>query len=151
MVIYKHSRILNVPIKFAYDWCTDFSPEDAEIVGAKFPRIVLEKNSKRAVYASYKQGNDGRPKLAVRLVSLNPKNYSWHLDYFAEEDLEEGDYKLTKRGKEKTKLSLTLNNKWKNWRGPTRKEFDISTKKTWDKYAPALENDYRDSKETNRK
>jgi hypothetical protein len=146
VVVYRHSRVLNASIKFAYDWCTDFSPEDAKIAGAKFPRIVLEKTRRRVVYASYKQGSDGKPKLAVRVVTLHPKAYSWHLDYFAEEDLEMGDYKLTKLGNEKTKLSLRLDNKWKKGRGPTKSEFESSTAHTWDKYAPALERDYRNSK-----
>jgi hypothetical protein len=138
--------VLNAPIKFAYDWCTDFSPEDAKIVGAKFPRVVLEKTKSRVVYASYKQGSDGKPKLAVRIVTLHPKSHSWHLDYFGEEDLEVGDYKLTKLGSEKTNLSFRLDNKWKKGKGPTKAEFQSSSAHTWDKYAPALERDYRDSK-----
>lgn len=143
LVIYKHSRIFNAPIQFAYDWCTDFSPEDSKITGSKFPRIVLEKTKKRVVYAGLKPGKDGKPKLAVRVVTLHPKTYSWHLDYFAEEDLEVGEYKLTPLGSNKTRFSVTLNNKWKRGKSPSRKEFEAGTKETWDKFALALERDYR--------
>lgn len=142
MVTYKHSRVFNVPIKFAYDWCTDYSPVDSKIVGSKFPRIILEKTKKRVVYAGYKVGMDGKQKLAVRIVTLRPGAYSWHLDYFAEEDLEVGEYKLTRVGENRTKFDMTLKNTWKHGKGPTRKEFEADTKKVWDKYAPALERDY---------
>jgi hypothetical protein len=132
-----------VPKKFAYNWCTDFSTEDSNIVGAKFPRIMLEKTRKRAVYAGYKVGQDGKPKLAVRVVTLSPKTYSWHLDYFGEEDLEVGDYKLTGLGKNRTRFDIKLNNKWKHGKGPSSNEFAAETKAAWDKYAPALERDYK--------
>ncbi|MDG6905103.1 MAG: hypothetical protein JRN20_04880 [Nitrososphaerota archaeon] len=143
MVIFKHSRIFNVPLQFAYDWCTDFSSEDSKITGSKFPRILLEKTKKRVVYAGFKTGSDGKPKLAVRVVTLQPKTYSWHLDYFAEEDLEVGDYNLVRLGPEKTKFTVTLNNKWKHGKGPSKGEFETSIKKTWDSFTPALERDYR--------
>jgi hypothetical protein len=36
------------------------------------------------------------------------------LDYFAEEDLETGEYKLTRLGSELTRLDITLRNSWKS-------------------------------------
>ncbi len=134
--------MFDVPIKFAFNWCTDYSSEDSKILGSKYPRIILEKTKKRVVYASYKNGSDGKPKLAVRVVTLYPATYSWHLDYFAEEDLELGEYKLTKLGKNKTKLDMTLKNRWKQGEGPSKEKFESETKNVWDKFAPALERDY---------
>jgi hypothetical protein len=143
LVIYKHSRVFNAPIKFAYDWCTDYSSEDSKIVGSKFPRMILEKAKTRVVYAGYKPGKDGKPKLAVRVVTLHPRTYSWHLDYFAEEDTEVGEYKLTRLAQNKTRFDMTLNNKWKHGRGPSKEEFEADSRESWDKYAQALERDYR--------
>ncbi|HVB11743.1 MAG TPA: hypothetical protein VNE86_01320 [Nitrososphaerales archaeon] len=143
MVIYKHTRVFNVPVKFAYEWCTDYSAEDSKMTGSKFPRIILEKTRKRAVYASFKQGKDGKPKLAVRVVTLHPSTYSWHLDYFGEEDLEVGEYKLIPLGANKTRLNMTFNNKWKRGKGPSKERFETHAKKAWDNYTPALERDYR--------
>ena len=143
LVTYKHSRVFDVPIKFAYDWCTDYSPLDSNIIGSKFPRIVLKKTKTQVVYASYKTGSDGKPKLAVRVVTLHPSSYSWHLDYYAEQDLEVGEYRLKRLGASKTRLDMVLRNTWKHGRSPTRKEFEAESKKTWDKFAPALERDYR--------
>ncbi|HYB04353.1 MAG TPA: hypothetical protein VED17_07820, partial [Nitrososphaerales archaeon] len=73
---------------------------------------------KRVIYASNKKGSDGSDKLAVRIVTLSPSTYSWHLDYAAEEDLEQGDYKLKKLGKDKTRLDMVFKNTWKNGWGP---------------------------------
>lgn len=145
MVTYKHSRDFAAPIKFVYDWCTDYSSEDSKIIKAKYPRIVLEKSRKRAVYASYKKGRDGKPKLAVRVVTLHPENFAWHLDYFAEEDLEVGEYKLTRLDRNKTRIDMVLINRWKKGKSPSRRELEQSVKNVWDKFAPALERDYRSS------
>ena len=142
MVVYKHSAILKAPIKFVYDWCVDFQETDPQLLGDNCRRIILEKSNKKVVYASYKPGQDGTQKLAVRFVTLYPSKYSWHLDYFAEEDLETGEYKLTRLGKELTGLDIALKNTWKHGKSPTRESFESSTKSVWDKYAPALERDY---------
>lgn len=145
LVTYRHSRVFAAPIKFVYSWCTDYSSEDSKITRSKFPRIILVKSKRRAVYASYKSGSDGKPKLAVRIVTLHPKTFSWHLDYFAEEDLEVGEYKLRRLSPNSTRLEMVLKNTWKEGTSPTKKEFEQSTKEVWDKYAPALEDDYRKS------
>jgi hypothetical protein len=150
LVTYKHSRVFNVPVEFAYKWCTDYSPVDSKITRSKFPRIILAKGKDRVVYASFKPGSDGKPKLAVRVVTLHPKTFSWHLDYFAEEDLEVGDYKLTRLGPKKTKFAYALRNTWKHGKGPSKEAFEAEAKKTWDKFAPALERDYR-KEETRRR
>ena len=145
MVTYRHSRVFSAPIRFVYDWCTDYSYEDSKITKEKYPRKVLEKSNKRAVYASFKKGTDGKPKLAVRVVTLHPETYTWHLDYFAEEDLEVGEYKLTRLDPKRTRLDMVLRNRWKKGKSPTKREFEQSAKNVWDKFTPALESDYRNS------
>ncbi|MHB1867954.1 MAG: hypothetical protein ACYCPP_03315 [Nitrososphaerales archaeon] len=113
------------------------------MTGSRFPRIILEKTRKRAVYAGFKQGKDGKPKLAVRVVTLHPSTYSWHLDYFGEENLEVGEYKLTRLGANKTKFEFTINSKWKGGKGPSKEKFEVHAKEAWDKYTRVLERDYR--------
>jgi hypothetical protein len=142
VVVYRHSVTFNAPIKFVYDWCTDYREDDPQLYGASHRRIILEKTKKRVIYASNKKGSDGSDKLAVRIVTLSPSTYSWHLDYAAEEDLERGDYTLKKLGKDKTRLDMVFKNTWKNGLGPSREEFEAETKSTWDAFAPALERDF---------
>ena len=78
----------------------------------------------------------------MRIVTLSPSTYSWHLDYAAEKDLEQGDYKLKKLGKDKTRPDIVFKNTWKNGSGPSRDEFEADTKFTWDAFAPAPERDF---------
>jgi len=143
MVTFRVSKTINAPIKYVYDWATDFTEGDNFLWGGKYPRIILHKTRKKAIYAYYGKGSDGKPKLAVRFVSLHPSNYSWHLDYYGEESLETGEYKLTKLGKTKTRLNMAFKNKWKHGKGPSSKELEKNTNLVWMKYTQALEEDYR--------
>jgi hypothetical protein len=128
MVLYTHAVTFKAPIKFVYGWCTDYQESDPQIIGANYRRIILEKSKKKVVYASCKVGYDGSPKLAVRIVSLFPSKFSWHLDYIAEEDLETGEYRLTKLGKELTRLGMRFKNTWKNGSSPSTEYFRSETK-----------------------
>jgi hypothetical protein len=142
VTVYRYSVTFNAPIKFVYNWCTDYREDDPEIIGADYRRIILEKSKKRVIFVSDKKGPDGSTKLAVRVVTLSPSKNAWHLDYFGEEDLEKGDYRLKSLGEEKTRLDMVFKNTWKNGAGPTSEEFTAETKSSWDAYAPALERDY---------
>ena len=146
MAIYRVSRTINAPIRYVYDWATDFTERDNSIWGGKYPRMILHKTRQKAVYAYYSKGADGKPKLAVRIVSLHPSTYSWHLDYYGEEALETGEYKLTTLGKTKTQLKIVLKNKWKHGKGPSSRELQKHANFVWTKYTEALENDYRSGK-----
>src|SRR5271169_4859164 len=113
MDITRVSKTVNAPLRYVYDWCTDFRDTDPKITGSKSQRIILEKTRKRVVYAQVYQGADGSQKVAVDIVTLNPP-HSWHLDYFGEEDDETGDYRLKSLGRNKTRLDMVFKEKWKN-------------------------------------
>lgn len=138
--------MINAPAKYVYDWATDYTEEDTQITGGTDRRIILLKNKTKVIFASFKTGQDGQPKLAVRIVTLYPQRYAWHLDYFGEEDLETGEYKLVRLGRQKTRLDMSFNNKWKVGNGPSRKDHEDHMKEMWDKYAAALEADYSSGK-----
>ncbi len=146
MVTYRVSKVLNAHIKYVYDWATDYTEGDNFISGGKHRRVILFKSKSKVVYASYKDGIDGKPKLAVRIVTLNTSTYSWHLDYFGEEDTETGEYKLLSLGKNKTRLDMAFHNKWKKGASPPRESFEKETNFVWEKYAEALERDYNSGK-----
>lgn len=146
MVKYKVSKIINAPIKYVFDWATDYSPDDNLISKTKWPRLILFKGRTKVIYASYKQGSDRKPKLAVRIVTLFPSKFFWHLDYYAEEDLEQGEYRLVRLGPTKTRLDMKFENTWKKGKGPSSKEFEKGTVQVWEKYSRALESDFRSGK-----
>ena len=118
MDVTRVSKTINAPLRYVYEWCTDFREDDPQITGSKSQRKILEKTKKRVVYAQIYTGLDGAQKVTVDIVTLSPPS-SWHLDYFGEEDDETGEYRLRALGKDRTRLDMVFREKWKKIRkGP---------------------------------
>ena len=96
---YRVSKIIDAPLPYVYEWCTDFREDDGEITGSNSKRKILEKTERRVIYTvAYME--DGIEKGHVSVVMLNPPN-SWHLDTAGDEvEQETGDYKLRKTWEE---------------------------------------------------
>jgi hypothetical protein len=140
----KATKTINAPMKYVFNWCTDFREDDPALTNSTSQRKILERTKKRVVYVSTYTGADGNEKVGVNIVTLKSPS-SWHLEYLGEEDIEIGDYKLTSLGKNKTKLSMVFKESWKI-KEPTIQEQVDSTNKSWDMYTEALERDYASSK-----
>jgi len=143
---YHLSRTIHAPLRFVYDWCTDFRDSDPEIapdiltIGSKNERKVLLKTKHRVVYVmSYK--SQGKQKSAVDVVTLHPPK-AWHLDFVGDEHDEVGDYLLTSLGPRKTKLDMTFTEHYKIRGAPTQAQDLKHTHEVWDKYIAALKKDY---------
>jgi len=134
------SKVINVPSRFVYEWCTDYRESDPKLSGSKSKRRILLKTERRVIYLStYKSG--GKSKSAVNVVTLYPPR-AWHLDFVGDDDDEVGDYVLTKLGPRKTRLDMTFEEHYKTRQAPTKAQDLKQTNKVWDKYVAALENDY---------
>ena len=83
--VYRVSKVFHAPLRYVYEWCTDYRETDPKIVGSTKRRIILEKTRQRAIYVQLYYGSDGRRKVCVDIVTLKPPK-SWHLDFFGEED-----------------------------------------------------------------
>ncbi len=137
---------INAPIRFVYNWCTDFRDDDSRITGSKKNRRILFKTKRRVIYYQYFTDSDGSQKIIVNLVTLKPPN-SWHLEYFGEEDDEIGNYRLKAIGNNKTKLEMIFKEQWKVKTDiPTIREQEKQTSEFWDKFISALMEDFRASK-----
>jgi len=142
MDVTRVSKTINAPLRYIFNWCTDFREDDPQITGSKSQRKILEKTKKRVIYAQVYEGADGKDKMAVDIIMLKPPS-SWHLDYFGEEDDETGEYRLKSLGKNKTRLDMVFREKWKNIaKVPSIEEQMRNTNEVWDKYVAALEKDY---------
>lgn len=141
---YRISKTINAPIRFVYDWCTDYREDDYKIVGSKSRRTFLEKTKQRVIYA-IRYPSDGKTMHAVNIVTLHPSR-GWHLDSFGEEDDEFGDYRLTKLGLRKTRLDMVFREKWKIADVPPKAEYLKHIGGIWDKYVAALEKDCKNKK-----
>lgn len=134
------SKVINAPIRFVYSWCTDYRESDTKLTGSKAKRRILLKTEHRVIYvSSYRSG--GKSRNAVNVVTLYPPR-AWHLDFIGDDDDEVGDYVLTRLGPQKTRLDMTFEEHYKTRRAPTKAQDLKHTNEVWDKYVPALENDY---------
>jgi len=136
---YRFSKIINAPVRFVYDWCTDYSAKDPNIPGAKQRRRIIEKTKNRAVYIN--QMKDAKTRTTVNIVKFHPPD-RWHLDLIGEERNGTGEYRLRKVGPRRTRLDITLEMKWKIAEAPTRTEFHQYISSLWSKYVVALERDF---------
>jgi hypothetical protein len=135
------SKIINAPLSFVYNWCTDYREDDPKLTKSGNQRKILQKTKQRAVYLSIYR-RDKKWKYAVNIVTLHPPN-SWHLDFVGEEDYETGEYRLSRIGAHKTKLQMIFKEKYRIRNAPTKAEDTKQTDDVWDKYVAALEKDYK--------
>ena len=137
---YHISKTIHAPLRFVYDWCTDYRESDPRITGSKYKRKILMKTKHRVVYvSSYRNRSEMRS--AVDVVTLHPPN-AWHLDFIGDEDDETGDYALSSLGPRKTKLNMTFTAHYKIVNAPSKAQDAKQTREVWNKYAAALERDY---------
>jgi hypothetical protein len=140
---YELSQTFDAPLDFVFKWCTDFREDDAKMVGSTAKRTFLERTDKRIVWAvSYKESN--KQKEGIRAVWLHPPD-SWHLDTCGD-TREVGDYKLTSKGKSRTRLDMVFHVTYEKGEEATgRREWEKEVKGEWKLYAKYLEKDYKSS------
>ncbi len=134
------SKVINAPLSYVYDWCTDYSPDDSKLTRSKTRRIILNKTPRQAIYLETFR-RKGKPMCAVNIVSLK-RPMRWHLDYVGQEADEIGEYRLTRQGPQKTKLDMQFKVKYKIRGAPTKAEETKQTSIVWDKYIRALEKEF---------
>jgi hypothetical protein len=137
---YHVSKIFHAPLRFVYDWCTDYRETDPRITGSKSKRKILMRTKDRVVYVTNYRSR-GKPKSAVDVVTLHPPK-GWHLDFVGDEDDETGDYTLSSLGPRKTRLDMTFTGRYKIRGAPSKAMDAKTTLEMWDKYAAALDRDY---------
>jgi hypothetical protein len=134
------SKIINAPIAYVYNWCTDFRADDPKIIGAPYTRNVIEKTKKRAVWIQH-YTRDGVEKEGIRYVTLSPPN-SWHMEGVNEEMDRTGDYSLRPLGKDKTKLQIVIRTRYKSIEPEPVSKLKENISADWEKYKAALEKEY---------
>lgn len=138
----KVSKVIEVPLRYAYEWCTDYRTDDGKFSRSK-PRFqVLQLSSDRLVRIRRSPAKTKPESVAVELVQLRPPD-AWHLDQIDEVDLNSVDYKLTRLGPKKTRLTLDLVERWMVSDFPAKAEWVRGTNTYWDGLVAALEERYR--------
>ena len=80
--------------------------------------------------------------VAVELVRLIPPD-AWHKDQIGVTDLDAVDYKLARLDSGRTRVTLSLTERWMTRKHPTRSQWVRNANKHWDNLVTALEEDYR--------
>lgn len=139
------AKIVNAPLRYVYDWCTDYRPDDGKFSGSKPGVHVLRLSPRRLVRIRVANTGAEDPIVAVELVRLSPPN-AWHKDTIDAIDLDSIDYKLTALGPKKTRISLVIVERWLVPRYPRKAAWLRSSSNFWDKLVMALEERYRSGK-----
>ena len=137
---YRVKKTFSAPLKFVYDWCTDYREGDNLITESKAQFKILQKTNRRVIYLRTSE-RDGKTMIGVKMVTLRPPK-AWYLDQVGEDEDAIGIYKLTRLGPGKTRLDMTFTEKYKISDAPTKEEDVKHTDQMWDKYVAALEKDY---------
>jgi hypothetical protein len=137
---YRVTRTINAPIKFVYNWCTDYREDDNELTGSKAQFKILQKTSHRVIYLRTIQ-REGKTSIAVKIVTLRPPK-AWFLDQVGDDEDATAVYTLTRLGPKRTRLDMKFTENYKITDAPTREQDKKQTDQMWDKYVTALEKDY---------
>ena len=109
-VNYRFSQRFRVSAERAYQWCTDYDPNDLALMQEKGRRKIkwISKNALILVDTAYV--GDGRTKKAVsktKLVRLNPMEKSWTNTHIAGPvKYSQFLYKIVREGKDRSRLDF---------------------------------------------
>jgi hypothetical protein len=137
---YSLTKTINAPLKFVYDWCTDYREDDNQITGSRTQFKILQKTNRRAIYLRTIELH-GKTVIGVKMVTLRPPK-AWYLDQVGEDEDAIGIYRLTRVAPEKTRLDMTFTEKYKIGDAPAKEQDRNHTNQMWDEYVAALEEDY---------
>ncbi len=140
MLRYGIAKTIDVPLEYAYSWLTDFRDDDTKIVGGAYPRHILRKSKSQFVWIQH-YNRDGKEKEAVRIVTLNPPS-SWHNESISDEKEGSFDYRLTRVGRRRTRLTIKARVTYKAMQPEVKPEMERALSADWEKYRTALEKDY---------
>lgn len=135
------SKVIRVPLRYAYDWLTDYRADDGKFSRSRPRYRVLRLSEDRVVRVRCSPRSAEALKVAVELVRLRPPD-AWHLDQIDEADLNSVDYKLTRLGPRKTHLTLDLVERWMVPDFPEKADWVRGTNLNWDRLVAALEERY---------
>ena len=66
------SKIVDAPIRYVYDWCTDFRSDDAKLEGSKSRHRVVRVSPQRLVRVKVASHGAKNPAMNVEVVRLSP-------------------------------------------------------------------------------
>ncbi len=106
-ISYMFSQRFPVPAQEAFDWATDYQPNDLALMGEEGKRTIL-KVTEDAIILKEDITHAGRKISKVKLVRLNPRALSWHnIHIRGPNKYSEFLYEINPEGKGRSRLTFT--------------------------------------------
>ena len=104
---YRFIQRFSVPAREAFEWCTDYRPEDLALMGEKGKRRIKRLTKDTIILEEVVAQEDGRIR-KVKLVRLNPRTLSWHnIQLQGPNKYSEFIYEIVAEGERKSRLDFT--------------------------------------------
>jgi hypothetical protein len=140
------------PLDFVFGWCTDYRTDDARREQDAYVRRILARSRRRVTYEDLGDEKGGGWWWSHYEVTLRPPD-RWTAMSVGSHRTLELEYRLSRRGPERTRLDLTWSRRTSGLaparipRGP----YERATAVAWKHFAAALEMDYRASRRARRR
>lgn len=135
---FRVTKTAHAPLRYVYDWATDFRADDGRYSNSTTRYRVLRTNQDRVVRIRMGKRPGNVPVTAIELVRLDPPR-AWHVDQIDETDLAAVDYRLTSLSPRKTKIELRVTERWMTPVFPSLSEDVRNVSDYWDHLVEALE------------
>ena len=137
---YVLEKSFGAPLKFVYDWCTDFRDDDNRISGERAQRKIISSSAGKVAWIA-KSTSNGKKTEKIRVVTLMPPS-RWHVDGYGTQYDIVGDYVLKSAGRNITTLTMTFEVNYKTIEPEPGKKWETDLGQEWDRFKFALERDY---------
>lgn len=144
MLRYGIALTFDAPLRYVYEWCTDFRDDDPLLTGGPYSREIVRRSKDRIVWTQ-RLRRRGVEMVGVRVVTLEPPG-TWHNEASDVGKESIFDYRLTPVGRNRTRLRITARTTYKKTNPEERSALESSLAETWAKYKELLEQDYKAGK-----
>ena len=140
--LYQIRQVFQVPMRFAYQWCTDYTPEDGELAGDGHRRRILSRSGRRIVYETLYDYPEGWF-WSRQTVTLHPPN-RWTATADGNYRTWDLVYTLKPVGKERTEFTLRGVRKPAGLgkKNPSQRAMNAELNEMWTNFGKAMRADY---------
>lgn len=143
---YRVNVSFRAPLEYVFEWCTDYTPQDAALEKEAYERKVIERTSRRVIFEDLEESASGWD-WSRAVVSLRPPN-RWHMDAVGNNRDVVADYLLRSLPNGRTSLELRWRRRPRvpDAKRRTKAEREASATRAWRHFAAALERDFKRSR-----
>jgi hypothetical protein len=141
--IYRFRMEFDVPVAFAFRWCTDYRPDDSRRSREHFERHILRKTRRTVVYEDlWREGRGWGWR--HQLVTLDPPNH-WHADSYGNIRHADVDYRLSELPGGRSRMDIVFRRRPSPVypKQPSQAAWHADLEHMWTNYHRAMVRDFR--------